>query len=646
MEPAYRIYYGKYLDAITNEIPTSHIVSVDGIQFKIEPGKPAEPKIDDVRFTLSNLAHDGAERYGRSWFEANVLTEAEGAIVPDQMYFKVDITQTGKHFTGILRKKKYGRFRETIDITIEDVRVLISQSEYHFFKPFTFEDITLILKADSSASNNDLPDGVDLDGDPISQEKLFFGVVLSGFGADEDTEFEDEYTLHADLRGHATTHDPNPSSNPEEQRVFERYRNAFVKIGDNTILTRIFEYIIQLDYYDEFDGSYLASKLQLYINPFHAINGNPPTVQGNKILERGRFFADDQGNHLAEDERYTVTIYDYDHGFSDDILISKEDGPFDYDTDDVTFMHGCNVIFSGGDPPTQYDVLTSFESHFDTLSLMTAAINGKLLSRFYQDAEAADIMDTSKAPDDKREAFWADLILYGWSEDKINDIFVNTATQTNCYIYYDEEGKIVFHDRLHHEQYLPGSLPPDAFQVEVGDINPLGSYEENNGFDSYTIEYADRIEINNVESDNTREAIVDEQGTRQKASVRNTGLEIKNYRSSDLGVPNMDSPYELPKFRYSPDDPDFYGNGIGLDLSAFLPTAVEQAQNFAKAWKYPELLWKIKWDMNKYPDAGIGRYFWVAWPDENSVYMIRQITHDPDKMEHRMEVQKVGVYQQ
>src|SRR5699024_3078473 len=106
--PTYRILYGKYPDKLTNEIPNGHIMDMSGLQFRMEPGKPGEPKVDEVSFTLKNLDHAGAEIYPRSWFENAARSAAEGASVPLQLFFRIEMPDYGAHgFTGVLRKKSY-----------------------------------------------------------------------------------------------------------------------------------------------------------------------------------------------------------------------------------------------------------------------------------------------------------------------------------------------------------------------------------------------------------------------------------------------------------------------------------------------------------------------------------------------------------
>lgn len=632
-DPSYRIYYGKYPDLLTGQIPTEHIRSCDGLTFRIEPGKPAEPKVDKVSFTLDNLDHTGAERYGRAWFEANARSQAEGAVVPEQLFFRIELFGPGaKGFTGIVGKKSYAPWRETVTITLKDPRELIAKGDVYMLKAFTFEGCTLQEKRQGPAPEYGLPAGKDLEGHSLTDERLTFFYLGPRVSSYSQLHLDHPYWEHRNLAPVIA----NTDASDVGRIIWSDTRSVWIKIGENTILTRITEYLVPL-----FTGwGDIEFTLSLGMSVFHCHNGN--YEHNNKVvLERGRFFADAEGTDLQTGQEYAITIYDYNHGYSDDILLDK---PLYFDGQDTfSFFNGYLIFENSNVPPTIYVIDSSSREFFDTLEVYTNAVEEKLYGKFYANPAGVDLFDLDRTPalNMYRLAFWADLMLYGWLGKRPAEILVNLAMQTGCYLYYNEQGKIVFHDRLYHASALPAQLPDGAFEVELEDIRPIGPHEEDYGFDSYQIEYADRIEINNVESEQRRTRHIGRDGVRSVPALRSTSLTIENYRTSDLGVPAKNDPVPQRVLRYSPSDPR--RTDVAL-LPLFLPTPEIQAQRFAASWSYPEELWNIEWDLPRYPQAGIGGYFWVDWGDEKRVYLIRKITHDPDRMSCRIEAQKVGVW--
>lgn len=651
MEPIYRIYYGKYPDQLTNEIPNEHITNVEGLQFRIEPGKPAEPKIDEVNFRLKNLDHNGEEIYPREWFQQQSLSHENGAVAPLQLFFRIEMVEYGqKGFTGVVSNKKYGKWRESVEVTVKDPRSLIRESDVYMLKPFTFEQFSISDRYETQSKS--FPDfwdtGFDLEGTELTDDVLKMGSAIetSKESTWDEVHFDHDYFDHRNFNQLMNDYQPNfgavaiGDTGNDRVNTTDTYRSTYVQIGESTILTRIFESIVAYGRKisaDPTEYEYWAV-YQLWV--VHANNGNIQDEEGNTILERGRFFADDKGNEIKPGEKYDVTIYDPNFGFDNDILLDEPRGFSDEDS--VHYVNGYPVTIRQDEET--YDI-SSAEGYFDTLSETLLTFEDELYSRYYGDPNNVELFDYDKATTYNRQAFRADLMLFGWMDTNPTDIIVNLAMQLNCYLYFNEAGKIVFHHRLLHEDYLPDQLPPGAFEVQLQDIEPIGEQKDDYGFDSYKIEYTDRIPINNVESDNTKKRYVGSDGIRNRPALRSSDITINAYRSDDLGVPTRNFAYDMPVFRYSPASDDHGGiPGVSDGIDNFIPMPEQQAQNFAKSWQYPVSLWPIQWDMPKYPQTGIGKYFWVDWGSENRVYFIRDITHDADKLLHKMEVQLVGVY--
>ena len=659
---SYTIHYGKYLDELTNEIPVEHIVSCDGLTYEIEPGKPGEPKVNEIRFTLANLEHDGTQRYDTTFFENNSRSQAEGGILPLQIFFKVTVTISGAVFTGIMNGRSYGKWDETVDITIQDIRGSITESKLRFFKPITLQNAYLLDKDDQGSADNPLNPGIDLNGDSFGHEMLTFQLHQE---QDENQNPYREPTEPADITpdylslynnvfGPYSFDISKPSApavgdTNSNTSVDDKTFNCFVQIGDNTLLTKLRVYLKKTFEYEivgspSGDQHYLRKRVDFDLFVWHMKNSNY-SYQGRTILERGRFFEKGSGNDLSKQTSYNVTVLGFDHGFNDDIVIQELNMPaWDFIGGAPYNDDGSNINIrnSALDKDPYFNPGVQDGDVIDLLGNTIYYLDKSLFAHFYNNASNADNFEASKAPSNGRYAFWADILMFGWLNQEVTEILVNLATQLNCYLFYNEAGKVALQDRLLYESYLPGSLPPNAFEVDLADIQPLGSKSDQDGFNSYDIEYSDRIEINNVASDETVKVPVDKNGIRNTASNRSTNYNVKNYRTSDLGVPALNDPVGQLRYRYSPDDPNF---GIsGVSLSDFIPKPVHQAQQFARSWSYPVITWRIQWDIHRYPDAGIGQYFYVNWGNTNKVYFIRQITHDPDQMLHKLEVQEIGVY--
>jgi len=209
-------------------------------------------------------------------------------------------------------------------------------------------------------------------------------------------------------------------------------------------------------------------------------------------------------------------------------------------------------------------------------------------------------------------------------------------------LFINKDGKIAFQDRLLHEQHLPGSLPPAAFEIKLEDINPKGYNDDARGFESYKIEYQDRLSINNQDTGSTFTKHVSKDGVESKAALRNNSLTIGNYRTSNLGVPSNNDHPDLPLFRRSPEDSN-WPDGT-TTINDFIPDPVTIAQKFAASFSYPSRIWPIEISMAKYALTKPGGYCWVQQNGVNEVYFIREFHPDPDAMTIGLKLQYVGAY--
>lgn len=632
-EPTFRIFYGKYLDQLIHEIPVEHIIDVDPINLRIEPGKPAEPKIDQISFTLSNKDQSEVERYDDQWFEDQARTEAERAVVPVQLFFSIVSKFAGIGYTGVYKGKKYGKWREQVSVSVTSPLEMISGSKLQFLQNFRLTDCTLYQMVESGTPGfNIWPPAKDLNGDDVTFEYIGFTIEDSGWVSGGDPGYENMQIINHFFGGDSLSVDENLEF--DDDSMFTKEINAFVQIKEITLLTQIRVTVLK-----SWDTGNYRNIIRLHL--YEAKNGIYDT--GEKfVFERGRFFRDEDGNPLELGGIYSITLWEPDRGYSEGIIVKESNMPF------RDFIFGCPVIEQSGESLIQessvdYDPLFSdiiyIGDFFNVLGLTLWILNRMLLNELYDDTSEKDLFKYNQASQKFRYAFWADVMLYGWIEQSPADVIVNVATQTNSYLYINEEGQIVYQDRLLHEAYLPAELPPDSFTVATEDVEPLGDYTSDSGYDTFEVEFSDRIEINNVETDEKNKTAVDKDGVRSKAALRSSDIRVENYRTADLGVPSMNDPVDQLLFRRSPADPAF-GNS-NFDLDDFLPTPIIQTQQIAKSMSYPMILWDIGLDLNKYPQIRIGRYFQMEFKSVSSVWFIREVTYRGDQRA-AMNIQYIG----
>lgn len=601
--PDYQIFYGKYPDNTPNEIPTVHIKTFSGLKFSMEAGKPGEPKVDGISFTLQNFDHNGNERYDDGWFDSNSRSKAEGGLFPGQLFFNVQIPDTGAQFAGVLDTKKYSAYRNEVTVDVKSLLELTRDN-----------NLTMLQEINLGQCEFYNPlrnfNGTDLRDDPIHAQYMVCSTTHDMNGRQRLIEHFG-YTDIGQVPVGAPEGITVGGSTYEDPPFYEGL--AFVKVNNITLLVTL-----QIGHTGDWIDVY-----------FWHMNNDNITVDGGKILQRGRFFGNEEGDDL-QPIGYNVTLYLPNVGYTPTVMINEAEMSNDF------FIGGIRTTAPNFNT-NSFSVRESaaFGDYIDLFDYTVDRLKVNLFNRYY-----FGIPDNfTKSFNRDLYAFWADLIMFGW-DDNTSDLMVNLAMAVNSYLFMNEQGKIVFQDRIKHTAALPGTLPDGTFEVQLKDIKPLGSQDNSYGFDSFSVEYTDRIPVNNVEAAENITISVDADGIREEPALRNTNLTIAIYRTDNLGVPPANN--GLPMLRRTPVSSLFPGPADMM--THFIEQPEQQTQHFAKSLTYPLTTWKIQWDMTKYPAAGIGKYFWLNWGPENRVYLIRQITHDPDRLLHKMEVQQVGVW--
>lgn len=649
MNPVYRIYYGQYPDLCTIEIPNDHIREVDTLSFRIEPGKPAEPVTDDVSFTLENLDHDGSQRYPSSWFDDNSRTEENGATYPNQLFFRIVNTTHGISYVGMYKGKKNGAWDETVIVRLKSLLSFVVDGNSTFLKKLTFPNASITSHPNSpwvSINEDTISDGEDLESNEINFSLLAIdsgtGLAKTPVTGSSDAEkrasivnseaFSNFLNRNEDFLSHYNLFDESNFVSSVAEGItylLNEVRPIFVKIGEMVILSRV--RVAIKEFITNVSGLQYSCLISIHVT--HANNGN---IEDNDVvhLERGRFFSDKKGTNYSTGDAIELTLYDVDLGYDVNVLVAKSSFP---PLKDYQWVHGVICELSA----TTLILQNYAIAYINIINESLSAIAGSLFNAmFSEEVSISDIFDTSWIGGNQ-EVFLADILQYAWLSEDVGEVLVALAMQTNSYLFVNELGKIVFQNRLMHEDYLPGSLPPDTLYIAPEHIEPLGGEDDTNGFDSYKIVFEDRIEINNVESGTSYTSFVSKDGTLSKPKLRNSSIEVNNYRTSDLGIPGSNDHPDLPVFRYSPDHASFPGTKTMAD---FITDPVTQAQNFAKSFSYPTIIWNIRISMAYYTTAKIGRYFWTVKDGTQKCYLIKQIHFDQDGYMIKIQAQYVGEY--
>jgi len=434
MEPVYRIYHGQYPDACTTEIQNEHIRSLTLPSYRIEPGKPGEPKLQGASFVLDNLNYDGNQRYSSSWFEANSRTVANGATIPWQIFFRISVPTLSLEFIGVLERKTPGTHHEIVTVSLRHLLVQVLSGNQKMLGSFSFSQLKNYSGSGTQYDNTVLTDGIDLASNAITAERLTFFAVTSNGAVNATSESEvknhpiiqevinHEFLIHLNLNDINTW---NITFDLVERVQFEALRPVFVKIGETILFTVIEVFRSSFASTDGVDSYNLGVAWGFHI--WHASNANINTDE-LKVLQRGRFFKDSDGTDFATDDLIDIEIYDFNFGYDADVVA----GASDISLLGTSFIHGVPYTVSqqqGVD--FELSGAQNEVSHLDILTLTVSLISKNILDPFYLNTVTdPDIFDLDNAGG-TRFVFFSDILQYGWLNDNIGALLADLATQTN-----------------------------------------------------------------------------------------------------------------------------------------------------------------------------------------------------------------------
>lgn len=313
-----RIFYGKFLDQIDNEIPVNDIILNQTGSFKrsLEPGEPNFPAQQNFSFTLRNVNYAGEFLYPFEFWAENSRLQSEGATQDLQIYFRIE-TNGITNFKGILRSLKYGDRDATCTILLGDMMDLVRQDTRKMLRSFKFEGLQPLVIDTISIGINDLPTLRDLHGTTLDHECMRFKIGISaGFpsykGSEEPYEersrfLRTSYSDHIGIQFNRTW--PPNASIEGAYDVAEIERNAFVQIGQITLFTRIrLTLVLNISlgpfYYEE-----------LFLDVWHSAE---PIAS---ILPRGRFFYNDKEVITTDSSGMEIIIHEPSFGYDQNTAV-------------------------------------------------------------------------------------------------------------------------------------------------------------------------------------------------------------------------------------------------------------------------------------------------------------------------------------
>lgn len=341
------------------------------------------------------------------------------------------------------------------------------------------------------------------------------------------------------------------------------------------------------------------------------------------LFERTRFYKGTESpktDEIKKNDKLNVTLHEFDRTLDSEKIVF--DGIFSSDKNSIDikkenlFIH--SVLFNKVGAGVFRDVGRFIlqpaldGDSFDVITTLAKSINRFVSRKFALDNNVNIFNLSTIGGAENRKAFISDVAMYDWLDTNIEDAIVNSARQINCFIFLDESGKISYKKRNLYERFLPDNKMIPSFlstTVDIEDFSIASGDSISVNADSYSIEFSDILEANNLSSEKTVSLTVDKSGIVQQTTSKTRDLAISNYRTSDLGIPNdrsnLDQVSSLDikgknnqkRFRFS-----IFSND-NINPNNFLNTPVRQAVNFIQSQKEFAKTFSINLDILKNPGA-------------------------------------------
>ena len=485
-----------------------------------------------------------------------------------------------------------------------------------------------------------------------------------------------------------------------------KWLNGFVQIGDYTLLTKyriVFE--VRLDFTG---GTQVVTDPDFSIEDNIGITGRKVSLQvihsNNKftkiernlaeeridlteeqedsdsifLFERTRFYkgtSNPKDDEIKSGDKLNVTLHEFDRFdnapniiFNGEYLNGKN--KIDIKRRDLPILH--SIFFSGINRGISNNIGSNsgavkispetdvYKHSFDLIKTLAKSYND-FVSREFSFFGDVNLFDLSRIGDQRGRMFFiSDIMQYEWVDKKFEDALVNSARALSAFLFINERGEFSFVDRNLFNKFLPDKeIIPDRFSTSINfedfSIDSGDSFEFED--DIYKIEFADILEANNLVSDRTVEKVVNSEGQVSDSARKPKDLEISNFRTSDLGIPNkrniltksnVNGPNNQRILRRSP-----------RDLRKFARTPLKQAIGFAISTSPRNISLSISldvaknddnelsirddsgvpieieagdnWQLNRtdsYSDINVGRIVSLEYENIINYFMVRQAAYD------------------
>lgn len=618
-----KITYGKYINNLSKEIPSEHIIIADfgDVSRSVEPGEPNKPTVEELSFKLANLDPQGVERYPKEFWEAQSRTAAEGAYQANQIYFRVEVAG-GVQFLGMMKGVSYSKYNATCTISLSDVMEIFDDSDKSLLTSFKFQTKCVFTRTSGNdhphTDGNNLDNAKSLDNQTINHASHMF---ILDYDSDSTTVLDSDIAVHLGW------------DNNDFGTYREFIRSAWVQVNEITLLTRV------RFFQKRETNNFIA------IDVWH--NHEDPVVTDidpNDFFDPELTYLYHRGQYLDSDgERLdsgnggvdvSLVLHEPDLGNGTPSILHIDDTPLNEDwIFGVPFSQESGYIQVGSDS----------YSYFDVVDVITEAAQNEINEVHSDSGEAyIDLFDTSRVTTLHRKAFWADVAMTGLAENTLSEALVGMARQTSSWLYTNRFGQIVVHSRNYVDDVISGA----AHSEPVLDIDweYLDGDSLDSGFTTYEAEVPfDIIEINNLISDKTSTFISDSVGLRNQPALRNKKISLSNFRLTDLAVPLDPNPFGMPVLRYSPNDASWPHSHT---LENFLPKPQEQLRVMAESFGYPEEITRIKIPVgysNMVVDSQETSLDYLI-SEDNIVWWVREEIINADSLTLECEIQKEGVF--
>lgn len=620
-----QIYYGKYINKLDHEIDSKfiHLNRFGTVSRRIEPGEPNFPSGEQYRFSLANLNPDGTQRFPLSFWESASRTQGEGATQPLQIYFRIEVNG-GFQFLGLMNNLSYSKDNATVDIVISDVLDIVRKADKPLLASFEI-DCELIAVHEPGVGRNDLDPAKSIDDEDVIHEALSFELILNRTVNDDP--------LITPITEHLGWTD-NAYTSPRSVE-----RSAYIQIEDITILTKV--------RFIQTKGAVVGHPTYNFFQLLEAVvwhNGEPQVVKFDdgviRFVPPGQFL-DRERRKLAMindtgRNPVTLTLHDPDLGNDTDCILQYADIPL-------------NENFLFGIPFTEETSTIQFNSdsyaYFDLIEKTSVLMQTLLNDVHSTDTEPfIDFFDFEKVTDKHRFVFWSDIKMFGWLESSLVQAVVNSARQCSAWLYTDRFGKVVIHSRSYHDEVLDGFGEP--IHVPNDEWEPVTGLRFDHGFATYESKVAkDVIEISNLITQETKTILSSFGEAVTVPALRNKTVQLRNYRTHDLGVPAENETVFLKVLRYSPGNGSWPNSEI---LENFIPLAQEQLNLISKTFPWPTGLTRIKLGIQYinpvYLDSEIEieKDLDYIIDDDSMIWWVRNWEINPVSLTTEVEIQLIG----